>query len=185
MKEIWRDINGYENMYQVSNLGNVRALEMFSFRKRFGKIYKYKLNAKNIKICNHDKGYSVVSLKCKNFYVHRLVAMAFLENKKNYKEVNHIDFNKKNNVVSNLEWCTHSMNMKHSYDNGSLLDAQKTRAKRMSGEKCNLTKHSRSTVIKIRNLYDCGYRPIDISRLLGISVHSIKGIVHRKAWKHI
>jgi len=67
---------------------------------------------------NGHKGYSKVTINKKNYFVHRLVAIAFLENPENKKIVNHIDGDKSNNHVSNLEWCTYSENSKHAYDIG-------------------------------------------------------------------
>lgn len=102
MQEIWKDIPNYEGLYQVSNMGNVR-----SFHNR----YK---NKTLIKPCATSKGYLSVSL-CKNhsqkaFNVHKLVAELFIPNPKNLPCVNHIDENKTNNTVSNLEWCTYQYN---------------------------------------------------------------------------
>lgn len=103
MGEIWRDIKDYENLYQVSNLGNVKSL-------RNGKILKPSMTTK--------KEYFGVSL-CKNgkpkrFVIHRLVAIAFIDNPLNYPVVNHKDNDKTNNNVSNLEWCDQSYNVSYS-----------------------------------------------------------------------
>lgn len=102
--EIWKDINGFCGEYQISNLGRVK-----SFKSGTPKILKYKTN---------NKGYKWVALCLNgaqsNLLVHRLVAMHFLDNDKNYKIINHIDENPANNNVSNLEWCTYSENVKKS-----------------------------------------------------------------------
>lgn len=104
MKEIWKDVKGYEGLYQVSNLGRVRNAN--------GHIHVPK---------KHNKGYYHVHLsdgtgKHKAMLVHRLVAEAFVPNPTNRPCVNHIDENKTNNVPSNLEWCTIAEN-NHSYLN--------------------------------------------------------------------
>ena len=103
--EIWKDVIGYEGIYQVSNFGNVRSLNW----RNTGKI-------KNLSIRINNDGYCLVNLsgdsKCKSKTVHRLVATAFLKNPNNYLEINHIDENKLNNCVSNLEWCTHKENVR-------------------------------------------------------------------------
>lgn len=116
--EQWKDIKGFEGYYQVSNKGNVRSLDRIitckngSKRNRKGKMIK-----PGIETC----GYSFVQLSNgeKSIYarVHRLVADAFIENKDSKPQVNHIDGNKQNNDVSNLEYCTHSENMLHAYKN--------------------------------------------------------------------
>jgi hypothetical protein len=102
--EIWKDIEGYSGDYQISNYGRVK-----SFKNGSSKILKCKTN---------NKGYKWVALCLNgvqsNLLVHRLVAMHFLDNDKNYKIINHIDENPANNNVSNLEWCTYSENIKKS-----------------------------------------------------------------------
>ena len=102
MEEIWRDITGYEGLYQVSNLGKVRLLK----------------NNKELKQSVWGNGYTRVVLLEKCFLLHRIIAVAFISNPENKKCVNHIDGNKKNNYINNLEWCTHSENMKHAWDIG-------------------------------------------------------------------
>lgn len=99
--EVWRDVDGYDGMYQVSDLGRVRSL-------KFGKVRVLRPNK------NKD-GYLQVALckdgKQKSFYVHRLVANAFISNDDKYKtQINHRDECKQNNKVSNLEYCTHKYN---------------------------------------------------------------------------
>lgn len=108
--ELWKDIEGYEGLYQVSNLGNVKSLEKKIVRSS-GRNYIAKE-----KILKKDKcrGYLRVSLiknkKQIHKLVHRLVAEAFIPNPKNYNEINHKDENKLNNCVDNLEWCTRKYN---------------------------------------------------------------------------
>lgn len=108
MKEIWKDIKGYEGKYQVSNLGNVKSLE------RFDKYNRY-VKEKILIPRKHTGGYLRVGLSRKDFYIHRLVAEAFIPNLKNKKYINHIDGDKTNNNINNLEWCTANENMQHAY----------------------------------------------------------------------
>lgn len=106
--EIWRDITGYEELYQVSNLGRVKSLGNDKNRKE--KILKPSKNKCGyLTICLHNDN------KIKNFKVHRLVAEAFIPNPENKPEVNHEDGNKENCCVSNLTWATKSENMMHAY----------------------------------------------------------------------
>ena len=98
------DIKNYEGFYKIDHTGCV-------YSKR-----------KIIKPYDNGHGYLAVQLwkngKCKQFYIHRLVAAAFIPNPNNYREINHIDGDKTNNSVSNLEWCDRSINVKHAYDTG-------------------------------------------------------------------
>lgn len=97
MKELWKDVKGYEGIYQVSNMGNVKN------------VLKDRVLKPAIK-----RGYYQIGLRNKGtrkFYqLHRLVAQAFIPNNNNLPQVNHIDENKLNNHVANLEWCTASYN---------------------------------------------------------------------------
>lgn len=106
MQEIFRDIPWYEWLYQVSNLGNVKSLNY-----RWHNIEHILKPKKDI--------YLRITLfknnKAKIYWIHRLVLLVFTENQNNLPEVNHIDWNKYNNRLDNLEWCTRSYNVKHSY----------------------------------------------------------------------
>jgi len=106
--EIFKDIKGYEGLYQVSNLGNVRSY----YKDKEGKILSAGLK---------PEGYKYVNLhsdKNKNFYIHRLVALAFIPNPQNKTQVNHINGIKNDNRLDNLEWATSSENRLHAYKIG-------------------------------------------------------------------
>lgn len=115
MEEIWKDIKGYEGLYQVSNLGRIKSLQRITVGKKYG---IHKLKEKILKEGKCGK-YNIVILrkngKNKTLYVHRLVAKTFINNSNNYPEINHKDGNTTNNNKENLEWCNRSYNIKHSY----------------------------------------------------------------------
>lgn len=104
--EIWKDVQGYEGLYQVSNFGRVKTIKTNIIRK-FG---------------DNGHGYMFLPLhknnKSKNHYVHRLVATSFIDNLYRKTTVNHINGIKADNSVSNLEWATQSENSQHGFDNG-------------------------------------------------------------------
>ena len=107
MEEIWKDIKGYEGLYQISNMGRVKRLA--------GKGCKQE---RILKAKKDNSGYLLVHLykdgKSKYYLVHRLVAQAFLENQDNLPEVNHKDEDKQNNCMENLEYCSRSYNMTYN-----------------------------------------------------------------------
>ena len=110
MQEIWKDINGYEGIYQVSNLGNVRGLDRINANGQ-------RVRGKMLTPCLNKDGYLKVGL-CKNgkratCTVHRLVALTFVPNKEKFPEINHKDEIKTNNCASNLEWCTNEYNLSY------------------------------------------------------------------------
>ena len=116
--EVWKDIRDYEGLYQGSNLGRMRSLDRW-VKSKSGSVRLCK--GKILKLCTDKYGYLKVGLwknnKVKTYYVHRLVAEVFLPNPNNYKEVNHKDENKLNNVVSNLEWCDAKYNSNYGTRN--------------------------------------------------------------------
>ena len=117
--EEWRDVVGWEGLYQVSNLGRVKSLSR-SIVYKDGREYAYP--SKIIKNQKVSTGYRSVMFYGvngkKQYYVHRLVAETFIPNPKNLCDVNHKDCCKTNNILINLEWCSRSDNIKHAYKNG-------------------------------------------------------------------
>jgi hypothetical protein len=150
MSEIWKDIPGYEQYYQVSNYGRVRSLPRTK-KTRFSRI-GYSGGGHVLKSILDKKGYKKVALsvdgKVTNVCKHVLVALAFIDaNPDPSLQINHKDGNKGNNRVENLEWVTASENMAHSYSSGI---RDKTRVKsayyyrnRMTGEILKSTEASK------------------------------------------
>lgn len=142
--EQWKDVLGYEGIYQISNFGNVKRLSIV-LHNRF---YKEKL----LTIChNSGTGYDFVCLrkndKDKNFSVHRLVAQTFIPNPNNLSDVNHIDGNKQNNSIENLEWCSRSDNLKHALNIG-LMESQ-CKIRRRVTVKCD------EKIVTFETMKDC------------------------------
>ena len=109
-KEIWKDILGYEGLYKVSNTGKIFSIERHGTKNRI------------LSSVDNGKGYLRVKLskndKPKSYMLHRIIAEAFIPNLENKKCVNHINGNKKDNRIENLEWCTHSENVNHAIRTG-------------------------------------------------------------------
>lgn len=113
MEEVWKDIQGYEGYYQVSNKGNVRSVDREVRCSNSIRFYKGRILSQ----CEDDHGYYRVLLskagKHRSSQVHRLVAEAFIENPNDLPEVNHKDEISKNNCVENLEWCSKKYNLEY------------------------------------------------------------------------
>jgi predicted GNAT superfamily acetyltransferase len=177
MEEIWKNIQGYEGLYQVSNLGRIKSLEKtvtISYgTKRFQK-------EKILKQGKNKSGYFFVILSKdgvnKNFKVHRLVAMQFIDNHFFEKTVNHINGIKSDNNVKNLEWVSYSENMRHAYEN-NLINAKKNE------------KHYRSKisldVAKIIKYQTIGEKASDIAKKMNLSKSVVHGIKSGRTWKNI
>lgn len=151
MNEIWKDIAGYDGLYQVSNFGNVYSFK----RNKQLKPSKQKIG-----------GYMVIGLskenKPKQHYVHRLVAEHFIPNSNHLPEVNHIKVidgktDKSDNSVGNLEWSSHANNMKHAAENGLMINA---------GNKAALSLKQKE---KILALYNSGLTQMKIAEIFGVT----------------
>ena len=122
-EEVWKPVVGYEKYYEISNYGNCRSLSRKIEYKSDSKKRKGLWKGKLLKPIKTEYGYLkyqfCINGVCKRFFAHRVVAIAFLDNKKNKKCVNHIDANRENNMVDNLEWATDSENVYHSYNHGN------------------------------------------------------------------
>lgn len=166
----WKPISGFEGLYEVSTTGEVRSMITTSSRRK-GTIKPHVKNG-YLAITLYSKG------KLKHFYIHRLVANAFIPTQEGKKEVNHIDCNKFNNCVENLEWCNRKQNLKHSYDNGL----------KRQGENHGGHKLTEAEVLQIRKEYVKGDKEHSLHALgkkYGVNWCTIQAIIKRRLWKHL
>lgn len=173
--EKWKPVVGYEGLYEVSSNGSVKSID----RVLIDRIGREKLFKGRILSTHLDRyGYPICKLwrdgKGKNYTVHRLVALSFLGNENNKPQVNHIDGNKINNSIDNLEWVTNSENDIHAYD----LGLRSTR----KGVDCNFTKLTEEKVLSIRSMKEKGITQNNIARIFNISDGNVSQIVNRKRW---
>lgn len=160
-------VKGFEGLYEVDSSGRVFSVVQSRFKRK-----------ETLKPCEKN-GYLAVNLykegKRKQYYVHRLIAEAFIPNPENMKEVNHIDCNKHNNSVENLEWCNRIFNLEHSYKNGL-----KRRGELHGGHKLTETQ-----VCQIRQLLSNSVEQKEIARLFHVSQSTISTIKTARHWKEV
>lgn len=169
--EIWKDVPGYEGLYQVSDQGRVKSFK----RYKHGKVLKQGFST---------KGYRQVQLSDREMVpryhgVHRLVALAFIPNPENKPQVNHKDLDKKNNDQENLEWSTGQENVDHymdkGYEQGSRCGAKNANARLTERE-----------VLLIKLAFDTGAIGLkELSEILDIKHTTLSAIKYGHSWRHI
>lgn len=166
---MFKDVVGYENYFQVNENGEV-------YSKRTGKILVQGTSKTGYKVISSKIGGRNGKHIC--LRIHRLVAEVFIPNLENKPFVNHIDGNKTNNSVLNLEWCTGSENVQHAYDTNLLIS--------IKGKDRYNSVLTEDDVRKIRELYvpkKFGKRKI--AALLNLPVNAVQGVCSGKTWTHI
>jgi len=170
MIEAWKKIDGYEKAYAISSCGRVKRTSSCDNAK-IGSIRKFMIS----------RGYNRVNLykdgKYKNFFVHCLVAEAFLGKKPIGKEVNHKDTNKQNNCANNLEYMTKSENIQHAVVSG--------RFKINIGSKNAQAKIKEKDVLEIRKRYKEGETQKRLADEFNLSENHLQQIIQRCNWKYI
>lgn len=165
IEEIWRDVLGYEGFYKISNLGRLMSLNRTD-----------KKGSNIIMKPYQSRGYFQVNLKVKGIrkmkHIHRLIAIAFIPNPENKPHINHIDGNKGNNSMSNLEWCTPQENVRHAYD---ILNVINKRRK--------LSKEDVFYILSLGNFSD--KKSLELSKIFNVSKSCISSIRRRTYYKNI
>jgi hypothetical protein len=175
LEELWRDIEGFEGIYQVSNKGSVKSLDRIIVCKD-GKEKRYR--GKVLKASDNGSGYKYVSLGRgvgNRRYVHRLVANAFISNNEGLPEINHLDNDRGNNYSYNLEWCTHKDNINHKIIQG----------RQPVGSKHYRSKLNEDAVTEIIQLLVSGLSQTKIANKYGVNQVTISEINTGKTWRHV
>lgn len=176
MEEIWKDIKGYEGLYQVSNLGRVKSLDRL--RKNNSKLVTLPQKYVNGTIAHNGYRRIVLSKegKPKSYPLHILVLEAFKpnSNKELYYEVNHKDGDKLNNRLDNLEWSNRSHNLRHAYSAGLIKPRRG-----VDNNKCKITFEE---AVAVKVLWNKGYPNSKISEILNISETVCKNINAKNSW---
>lgn len=167
-----KDIQGYEGLYYVTDTGEVWSYDRQHFMKMHNKYCT--VYGKKLKPYVAQNGYIKVLLcsnyKLKNFLLHRLIAIAFIENKNNLPDINHIDANKNNNSIENLEWVTKSQNTRH------MISLGRHKTPFIKGDKNPFIKIKSKDHKKIKTMLDSGLTVAAVSRIFKVNAGVIKRV---------
>lgn len=182
MEEIWKDIEGYGGSYKISNKGRVKSLNRTIYKRGYPYNIKGKFIKQVFRKSKQENRYFGVGLyrdgKSKNYYVHRLVAKAFISNPENKPTVNHKDGDRFNNCVGNLEWATQQENIQHSWDNGMSTPHHK-----IKGENHPKSKLKKEDVLFIRKCAKTNeMNTLELSIKYNISTRHVNNLKKGKYW---
>ncbi len=171
--EIWKD---YNDFYEVSSYGNVKSKDRY-VKSVHGTLYFKK--GRILKQADNGQGYLQLMLcingKNRTERVHRLVALTFIPNPLGLPKVNHIDGNKRNNNINNLEWCTQLENIQCAKEQGLMI----------KGTKANNSKLNEACVVEIRGLIKEGYTNREIGDIFNVHAGTISCIRLGRNWSHV
>lgn len=175
-EEIWKDIPGYEGYYQASNYGAIRSVDRI--KMLFG-VNPVEMKGRTLRNkYNKSTGYMMVILgvdgRRDTKTVHRLVAKTWIPNPSLLGDVNHKDGDKGNNAISNLEWCTRSMNIHHAYDTGLNISRKGTEVWT-----------NKLTEDQVREIYHAPGLCREIGEKYGVLKDCVAKIKSRRSWRHL
>lgn len=178
VNEIWKPVVGYEGLYEISNIGRVKSLEKtvntfgghtLRRKERFLRPQEFTTGYYFVILCDNTQR--------KHCSIHRLVADAFIPNPEKKPDVNHKDFNRKNNLVENLEWVTKRENIVHAF---TKVDRNTAR-----GERNSKAKLKESDAIEIRKLKREGVDTKRLAEIYQLNCSTINRISNGTYWKHV
>jgi len=177
MEEIWKDIQGYEGLYQISNLGRVKSFPRLTNRGSGSYITKERILKNTLMTIGYNRVELSINSERKFYSIHRLVAIHFIANPENKPQVNHINGIKHDNRIKNLEWCTAIENSRHAFKTG-LHGSRK-------GEKHSKSKLKDTDIYKIKALLKNNISCKEISMLFSVSPQAISDIKFGRNWTHL
>jgi hypothetical protein len=184
IEEEWRPCPEYEEYYEISNFGRVKSKAVFirhdgNWAEENG--YVKKIKVKNI--TTNRYGYLTSKLcklgKCRRLTIHRLVAKAFIPNPNNYTQVNHIDGNKENNCIWNLEWVSQARNIQHAFETGLMTNEH------LKGSNHHNAKLNEDIVKTIRKQKEQGASAKELCEKYNIGKTTLRDIITFKTWRNV